>query len=254
MRLLPELRALGRPVAERVVDLSYLELQTRDDTMRGHALRRYWKGHYLRELCRPRPSTRCSRSRPSSAPACRPTAARSLTCPTTPPPSASAAPPSSTWAPLAGPSPAEDPLRIEQARAAAATLTPYASGVYVNVLTDEGSDGVRRAYPPEKLARLTALKGRYDPDNVFHAQPEHRPTRSMIARPGRGRLSKDASPREPGSRQAEPTHASTSACTPSGYSGTSISPSTGRHSTRIGPPSSNQAPSGGTTPSATVPP
>ncbi len=51
---------------------------------------------------------------------------------------------------------------------AAAALAPYASGVYVNVLTDEGADGVRRAYPPAKFARLTELKARYDPDNVFH--------------------------------------------------------------------------------------
>ena len=48
--LLPGLRSLGRPVAERVVDLSYLDLQTRDDTVRGHAQRRYWKGPYLRDL------------------------------------------------------------------------------------------------------------------------------------------------------------------------------------------------------------
>ena len=43
-----------------------------------------------------------------------------------------------------------------------------ASGVYVNVLYDEGAEGVRRAYGDAKLARLSALKRRYDPDNVFH--------------------------------------------------------------------------------------
>ena len=46
----PALRALGRPVAERVEELSYLELQRMDDTLEGHALRRYWKGHYFRSL------------------------------------------------------------------------------------------------------------------------------------------------------------------------------------------------------------
>ena len=64
--------------------------------------------------------------------------------------------------------PAEDEARIAAARRYARTLEPFASGVYVNALSDEGVAGVRRAYPPEKLARLTALKDLYDPDNVFH--------------------------------------------------------------------------------------
>jgi FAD/FMN-containing dehydrogenase len=38
----------------------------------------------------------------------------------------------------------------------------------VNVLTDEGAAGVQLAYPPDKFARLTALKDAFDPDNVFH--------------------------------------------------------------------------------------
>ena len=46
-RLLPAFQALGRPVAERIQELSYLELQRVDDTVEGHALRRYWKGHYF---------------------------------------------------------------------------------------------------------------------------------------------------------------------------------------------------------------
>ncbi len=54
------------------------------------------------------------------------------------------------------------------ARRYAASLEPFAAGAYVNTLTDEGEPGVRRAYPEEKLARLTALKDRYDPGNVFH--------------------------------------------------------------------------------------
>ncbi len=49
-RLLPSVRDIGRPVAERVVPTTYVELQRRDDTMAGHAQRRYWQGHYFREL------------------------------------------------------------------------------------------------------------------------------------------------------------------------------------------------------------
>jgi hypothetical protein len=48
--LLPALRALGRPVGARIEELSYLDLQRMDDTLEGHALRRYCKGHYFRSL------------------------------------------------------------------------------------------------------------------------------------------------------------------------------------------------------------
>ena len=62
------------------------------------------------------------------------------------------------------------------ARICASRLDPFASGVYVNVLGDEGEAGVRRAYPAAKLARLTALKDAVDPDNVFHLNQNIRPT------------------------------------------------------------------------------
>ncbi|MGH2611328.1 MAG: BBE domain-containing protein, partial [Tepidiformaceae bacterium] len=68
-----------------------------------------------------------------------------------------------------------DEQRIVAARRFGAALEPFASGVYVNVLGDEGEEGVRRAYRPDKLARLAALKHRYDPDNVFHLNHNIRP-------------------------------------------------------------------------------
>jgi hypothetical protein len=64
--------------------------------------------------------------------------------------------------------PEEDEARMASARAYGAALAPFASGVYVNVLSETGAAGVRRAYGEGKLARLAELKRRYDPDNVFH--------------------------------------------------------------------------------------
>jgi len=48
--LLPALRDAAPPLGERVQELSYLELQRIDDEQQRHRLRRYWKGHFLREL------------------------------------------------------------------------------------------------------------------------------------------------------------------------------------------------------------
>ena len=45
-------------------------------------------------------------------------------------------------------------------------MEPHASGAYVNNVTDEGA--VARAYRADQLARLAAVKDRYDPDNLFH--------------------------------------------------------------------------------------
>src|SRR5215216_98545 len=50
-KLLPALRDGTPTAAERVQELTYLELQTVDDErQRPGQLRRYWKGHYLRDL------------------------------------------------------------------------------------------------------------------------------------------------------------------------------------------------------------
>jgi FAD/FMN-containing dehydrogenase len=72
--------------------------------------------------------------------------------------------------------PAEDEARIAAGRRTAAALEPFASGAYVNTLSDEGARGVSRAYSPDNLTRLTALKDAYDPANVFHLNQNIRPS------------------------------------------------------------------------------
>ncbi len=177
----PSMKALGRPLTERVVELSYVDLQRIDDTPQGHSLRRYWKGHYLRELSEDAIEALLqSRREPpggglpniglqayggaiaevpeqDTAFAFRDTSFEYVAA--------------SRWT-----DPAEDDRRIALARRTAAALDAFAQGQYVNTLSDEGAAGVRRAYPPEKLARLTALKDKYDPQNVFHLNNNIRPS------------------------------------------------------------------------------
>ena len=71
--------------------------------------------------------------------------------------------------------PAEDTQHIALARRYAQALSPFASGGYIHAVADEGQAGTLRAYNREKLARLTALKDRYDPENVFHLNQNIQP-------------------------------------------------------------------------------
>jgi FAD/FMN-containing dehydrogenase len=57
------------------------------------------------------------------------------------------------------------------------SLSPYAEGVYVNFLMDEGEQRVHDAYSQTNYARLVALKRRYDPTNLFHYNQNIEPTK-----------------------------------------------------------------------------
>jgi FAD/FMN-containing dehydrogenase len=176
------LESLGPSLGRRVVELSYVDLQRREDTSKAHALRRYWKGHYVRELpdaaievlLAHDPSVGASLQAYGGAIADVPDDATAFSQRGTMFEYVCAA----RWT-----DPAEDAARIAAARICASRLEPFASGVYVNVLGDEGEAGVRRAYPAAKLARLTALKDAVDPDNVFHLNQNIRST-SLVAAQG----------------------------------------------------------------------
>ena len=59
-------------------------------------------------------------------------------------------------------------------------LRPYADGVYMNFLGDEGERRIHEAYPPATYARLAALKKRYDPANIFHLNQNIPPARTDL--------------------------------------------------------------------------
>jgi FAD/FMN-containing dehydrogenase len=66
--------------------------------------------------------------------------------------------------------PALDEPRVEWARQAMAIVAPDAvTGRYVNEITESGPDETRAIYGDAKVARLSALKRAWDPDNVFRS-------------------------------------------------------------------------------------
>jgi FAD/FMN-containing dehydrogenase len=185
-RLLPALRdAAAAPLAERVQELSYLELQRIEDAAHRHGVRRYWKGHFLRELDDAAIDAFLARgdSDGGGDPALLPYAGlQGYGGAVADVGDADTAfghrdalvefVAVANWT-----DPAEDQPRMAAARRYAAAVEPFASGVYVNALGDEGQAGIRRAYGTDKLARLTALKDRYDPGNVFHLNHNIRPSK-----------------------------------------------------------------------------
>lgn len=170
-RDLAAVRALGQPVGERVINTTYLTLQTRSDTVGGHHYRRYAKGHYFRDLTDQAITALTSVGAPPFPPQVSLQAYGGAIDDIADDEAAFShrgtrfeLGASARWS-----DPDEDADRIGAARDYAATLTPHASGAYVNALgADEGSTGVRRAYTPDKLRRLIEVKRTYDPYNVFH--------------------------------------------------------------------------------------
>jgi FAD/FMN-containing dehydrogenase len=65
--------------------------------------------------------------------------------------------------------PSEAPAHRAWADGLLAALRPAAAGVYSNFLDDEGSARVREAYPGLTWHRLTDIKRRYDPENLFRS-------------------------------------------------------------------------------------
>lgn len=167
----------SEPVESSVEHLSYLELQTREDDIEGHSWRRYWKGHYFRELGDEVIDALLDRG-------------------TDDPPDVSLQAYGGAIADVGDEDAAfsrrdtafefvaasrwrdadDDERRISAARRYARTMDDFASGAYVNVLGDDGEAGLRRAYTAEKLARLTAVKDAYDPGNLFHLNQNIRPS------------------------------------------------------------------------------
>jgi FAD/FMN-containing dehydrogenase len=170
-RLLSSLRKLGKPAAETVDEMSYVRLQRIDDSPQGHTYRRYWKGHYFADFTDETIEAFRLRGTDDGRGDFLPSVSlQSYGGAIADIPDEDAAfshrdtmfeyVAAARWS-----HPNEDEARMAAARQCAGALEPYASGNYVNTMGDES---IKRAFPAEKLAKLTALKDQYDPTNVFH--------------------------------------------------------------------------------------
>jgi FAD/FMN-containing dehydrogenase len=183
---LPAMRSIGRPADESVTEMSYLELQSIGDANHVHGKRRYAAGHYLTELSDAAIDAFITRGVASDD--------------------------GVDWSRVAGggfqayggaiaevsndesafshrdalveffagqgwTEPSEDSERMASARAYGEAMAPFSSGVYVNVPSEQGEAVVHRAYGDAKLRRLSQLKRRWDPDNVFHLNQNIAPAR-----------------------------------------------------------------------------
>jgi FAD/FMN-containing dehydrogenase len=74
------------------------------------------------------------------------------------------------------PSAGEAETHTRWAREFSEAMAPHTTGgVYVNFLGNEGEERVRAAYGARTYGRLTEVKGKYDPENVFRLNQNIRP-------------------------------------------------------------------------------
>jgi len=78
--------------------------------------------------------------------------------------------------PAAWPDPCQDEVHVRWVRDGFDAVHPLSGkGAYVNFLAGDDAHRLREAYGAERYVRLTALKARYDPDNVFRLNQNIRP-------------------------------------------------------------------------------
>ncbi|MDB5539683.1 MAG: linked oxidase-like protein [Devosia sp.] len=72
--------------------------------------------------------------------------------------------------------PADNERNIARVKEIASVLKPWATGrVYLNYIGDEGQSRIENSFGPRKLARLQALKAKWDPQNFFRHNQNIRP-------------------------------------------------------------------------------
>jgi hypothetical protein len=180
-RAIAPIRALGSPVAQLIRPMPYLALQTMLDASAPHGRHYYWKSHRVAALSDDVISLIVDAMERSTSPFSQIAGWAMGGAVSRVDASATAVGEreigfdinvTAAWSP-ADPEPER---HIRWVRDAWDAIRPASVGVYVNFLSDEGATGVDAAYG-SRMARLTALKDRYDPTNVFRLNANIPPSR-----------------------------------------------------------------------------
>lgn len=181
-RVLQPLRTFGPPLADLIGPMPYLALQTMLDASFPRGRLYYWKGQFSKQIGEeaidtvieyfaavPSPSTIVAFQQMGNA-------ANRVAVDAT---AFSHRDALYDFALLSGwDDPAQSEKNIRWTRDFFAAMQPSLhTGVYVNALGEDSAQTIRSAYRPQSYERLTALKNKYDPTNLFRLNPNITPTR-----------------------------------------------------------------------------
>lgn len=176
------LRSFGPPAADHVETMPYTALQTSLDPTAPYGARNYWKSDFISELTDEAIETLVQGSSRLASPLSMVHIHHIGGAMSRQPAGGSAFAHRgsaflynviSTWTEQS-----EDPIHIHWARTLFDELGPHSAGTgYLNFLGDEGEVRAEAAYG-SSLARLSDLKRRYDPDNVFRVNQNIRPAKA----------------------------------------------------------------------------
>jgi FAD/FMN-containing dehydrogenase len=180
-RAVAPLRRIGRPLADNLRPLPYLFLQSMVDGGNQHGMHWYWRSQRVPDLAGDVVDAICGLTDTISSPL-------SYTAGFAMGGAAGRVDPDATavgergngfeisivagWPP---PDPGGDG-HVAWVREGWTALRPHSTGVWSHFLSDEGAAGVEAAYRG-RLGRLTALKDRWDPANLFRLNANIPPSR-----------------------------------------------------------------------------
>jgi hypothetical protein len=182
-RVISPLRAIAPPLAELVRLSPYVALQSMLDGGAPHGRHYYWKAHRIPDLCDDVIDTIVARAEAMTSPFSQIGVWAVGGAVSRVDPGATAVGPREVGFEVniaAGwpPTDLDSQRHIGWVREAWQALRPHSVGVYANFLSDEGAAGLDAAYGG-RLRRLTALKDRYDPANVFRLNANIPPSRPL---------------------------------------------------------------------------